>query len=887
MPDRSTDTTNTESFNNSNKKNHTPKTREDYENAYIDQNVSRLKQLEKDLRNIGSYGIACDELFNWMSDARAYNLSYEEMILKCLTVVYENADEYGRWSAKQIMKKAYQNRGPFSSNARQKIHKYFSELADYEELKEIDAQLTASSSPTPYQVQPVSPTTNYDEIVKSILGNVSNAQINSPASSTTASPVIQQNAIQNSPSIKSQQSAYTKSPSTASLNYSGVQSTQLPQQQLSPRVQYNTNTKNQYIVNSPPVYAINPSPTQSYHNLQQQATTVSYQPQYQPNMIQVPSGQNVVRPAVSSAHSSPRSSQYVQPLPPQYHTNALSSWEKTKKNRGLSEQQMVQFQQQTQQIQRTHSIPNLQKMLQQQQQYSQQQQQQQQAQHQAWQTQQQQIQLAIQQAQSQSQSPHLLQQAQQNAQQNAINIRQQQAQYHTQQFLQQHIIQQLQLQLQQQQSQQQPQQQPQQQAQHNPSATNTKNATADDAVGLQAETATLPNTTQYNHHTGTTITSTSRRTSADSQYTASPTTTNNLNLALPAVTRSVKENRSTQSENVIDRKNIPLYARQLNILLEPFNLVHGQRITDKSFYVGDDFFNRIHSNMNTQIVDEQKAPLVFVFTSWHTKSTSRKVDWPDKLSAEVNGRCLQLEKKRPVPGRENSFSGKDKPYDLKSDIKRGLNVLRIYQNDCACSYEFSIRIYVRESENMITERLRNNTISVQEGKARIDQVLGNYGDDEVVIEQPSIKLSLKCPVSLTKMKKPVKGDGCKHIDCFDLYSYLSLNTAILSNWLCPHCSKSCTSLNLKHDLFFESLLNSLPKKVAEIEFKDNHNTMLVTREDDDDTDDENLDDSENRAEIKKENVITNDIQRAEISTDIIDLISDDDEDTNPKRPRLS
>lgn len=63
--------------------------------------------------------------------------------------------------------------------------------------------------------------------------------------------------------------------------------------------------------------------------------------------------------------------------------------------------------------------------------------------------------------------------------------------------------------------------------------------------------------------------------------------------------------------------------------------------------------------------------------------------------------------------------------------------------------------------------------------------------------------------------------------------------------------------------------------------------MLVTREDDDDTDDENLDDSENRAEIKKENVITNDIQRAEISTDIIDLISDDDEDTNPKRPRLS
>ena len=36
-------------------------------------------------------------------------------------------------------------------------------------------------------------------------------------------------------------------------------------------------------------------------------------------------------------------------------------------------------------------------------------------------------------------------------------------------------------------------------------------------------------------------------------------------------------------------------------------------------------------------------------------------------------------------------------------------------------------------------------------------------------------ISLKCPLSLERIKIPVKGINCKHLQCFDLESYLELN----------------------------------------------------------------------------------------------------------------
>lgn len=37
-------------------------------------------------------------------------------------------------------------------------------------------------------------------------------------------------------------------------------------------------------------------------------------------------------------------------------------------------------------------------------------------------------------------------------------------------------------------------------------------------------------------------------------------------------------------------------------------------------------------------------------------------------------------------------------------------------------------------------------------------------DDDIVIIQNSVKLSLRCPISLKKLKLPIRGINCKHLE---------------------------------------------------------------------------------------------------------------------------
>lgn len=49
-------------------------------------NNIRLLQLEADLNKFSSFGFACDELGEWVKDARAYNAANQDMLLRCAKV---------------------------------------------------------------------------------------------------------------------------------------------------------------------------------------------------------------------------------------------------------------------------------------------------------------------------------------------------------------------------------------------------------------------------------------------------------------------------------------------------------------------------------------------------------------------------------------------------------------------------------------------------------------------------------------------------------------------------------------------------------------------------------------------------------------------------------
>jgi hypothetical protein len=88
---------------------------------------------------------------------------------------------------------------------------------------------------------------------------------------------------------------------------------------------------------------------------------------------------------------------------------------------------------------------------------------------------------------------------------------------------------------------------------------------------------------------------------------------------------------------------------------------------------------------------------------------------------------------------------------------------------------FSVGVYCLQTEWTIAQNLNTCTLDISAGEALIDKLLGNTDtidssnpgagdDDDIEVIQESVKLNLKCPISLTMIKTPVKGVACRHPD---------------------------------------------------------------------------------------------------------------------------
>ncbi|KAI9470496.1 MAG: hypothetical protein EXX96DRAFT_584533 [Benjaminiella poitrasii] len=382
--------------------------------------------------------------------------------------------------------------------------------------------------------------------------------------------------------------------------------------------------------------------------------------------------------------------------------------------------------------------------------------------------------------------------------------------------------------------------------------------------------------------------------------TAVPTATTATTTAAPVTTSSTAAVVRPTSEIEANASSAGDYVRFTFVTgyaVLPFKLMHDEEYQRQRFHVAPDTYRLLLRTPETKIKrTETNLPLSFVLTSSFTNTSERKCDWPASLRVELNGREIHLEKRQKHTGNQGqiAYIGKDMPYDLTKLLKVGDNTLGLHQFACACSYRFSVQIHMKFSENWILDRVEDSMISIEESEKMIDSLLGKSqsnddDDDDLMVVQESVKLRLKCPITMVRMKQPVRGKKCKHIDCFDLKAYLLVNNTRNPTWQCPHCNNMVGPNLLVRDELTEKLLKELPKNVAEIEYTQDHSQYKIIQLDDPDSDEEEDSDIKKSTEVIVAVNTTN--------MDVIDLISDDDEEeeeeeesdenSNAKRPRLS
>ncbi|ORX88892.1 hypothetical protein K493DRAFT_410759 [Basidiobolus meristosporus CBS 931.73] len=156
----------------------------------------------------------------------------------------------------------------------------------------------------------------------------------------------------------------------------------------------------------------------------------------------------------------------------------------------------------------------------------------------------------------------------------------------------------------------------------------------------------------------------------------------------------------------------------------------------------------------------------------------------------------------------------------------------------------AIKVNVYKSINFLLNELRNKCIKAEEGRALVQSLAsdhsakhpgnipgasnrpsrffdsngqdtrsdsGELDDDnsrEVKVFQPSIRLSLRCPINHQRIHTPVKGVRCRHVGCFDLHAYLQVN-AIKPMWECPICDRDLPLEELRCDVMVENILAEL------------------------------------------------------------------------------
>ncbi|CAN1178286.1 E4 SUMO-protein ligase PIAL2 [Linum perenne] len=94
----------------------------------------------------------------------------------------------------------------------------------------------------------------------------------------------------------------------------------------------------------------------------------------------------------------------------------------------------------------------------------------------------------------------------------------------------------------------------------------------------------------------------------------------------------------------------------------------------------------------------------------------------------------------------------------------------------------------------------------------LDSTLSEQDFD--IIEGPS-RISLNCPISFSRIKIPVKGNLCKHLQCFDFGNYVEINSKRPS-WRCPHCNQNVSYADICVDQNIVKVLKEVGENITHV-----------------------------------------------------------------------
>lgn len=192
-----------------------------------------------------------------------------------------------------------------------------------------------------------------------------------------------------------------------------------------------------------------------------------------------------------------------------------------------------------------------------------------------------------------------------------------------------------------------------------------------------------------------------------------------------------------------------------------------------------------------------------------------KQAWPFPASCRVNGQAVTLNQAQRYTN--GKLAGRDAATNISAFLKKhstnaqkSMNKVTLRRQMTSASSTwgqfilFAQEILVRNHETMAGDIKESSTkywhdrrLNLQAkgelGQNATDYDMAKLGvvhflNDPEGLVVSSMKVSLRCPLALTRIVTPVKGQKCQHVQCFDLDTFLQYARRS-SKFECPVCNK--------------------------------------------------------------------------------------------------
>lgn len=175
--------------------------------------------------------------------------------------------------------------------------------------------------------------------------------------------------------------------------------------------------------------------------------------------------------------------------------------------------------------------------------------------------------------------------------------------------------------------------------------------------------------------------------------------------------------------------------------------------------------------------------------------------WPKTGCLRVNARNANEFRQNPNP---NAKKRKDSPCNITHLLQKGPNSINLVKSNDDLDYVVAVvLVQLLEEDALISEIETRNIQSIDASK---DYIRGIMKSDTEEIISESQSVSLRCPYAMNLLTKPARGMKCRHIQCFNLDSYIKLQRSSRANrWKCPICKEF--AFNLYVDKFMQKIGN--------------------------------------------------------------------------------